>query len=117
LSRLSRSWSWTTGWNSVYNFSPIEAAIVGRLTGSRDEVVFDLARVRVLYSSGIGILVRVHKRVEKQKGKIYLVNVPRTVAQALTSLHLDSVFDIYATDVEFEISHDGAWAGNPASHE
>lgn len=96
---------------SIYDYAAIESSIVQRLAGKADEVVFDLTRVRVLYSSGIGILVRIHKRLDKGGGKIYIVNVARSIMEMLAQLHLDKIFAVHATDVEFEISQDGPWAG------
>jgi anti-anti-sigma factor len=90
---------------SVHDYMAIETAIVERLGGVADEVVFDLTEVRALYSSGLGILARIHRRVDKRGGKIYLVNVSRNIMDMLSSLHLDKVFSIHATDVEFEILH------------
>ena len=96
---------------SVHDYGSVEAAIAGRLGGTADEVVFDLTRVRMLYSSGIGILARIHKRVDKGGGKIYLVNVARNIMEILSALHLDKVFAVHATDVEFEITREGPWGG------
>jgi anti-anti-sigma factor len=69
-------------------------------------IVLDFARTSYLYSSGIGLLVRLRRIVTEQDENVYLVNVADTIRAILTSLNLDKVFPIYATDTEFEISHD-----------
>ena len=59
-----------------------------------------------LYSSGIGLLIRLRKRIFEAKGSICLVNVSQKIRGVLESIHLDKIFTIYATDVEFEISQE-----------
>lgn len=94
---------------TVYNYSEIEANIARQLTDDKDQVVFDLSRTRDLYSSAMGILVRIRKRVGDNGGIVCLVNVSPSINELLKSLHLDKIFPIYTTDVEFEVSRDEVW--------
>jgi anti-anti-sigma factor len=71
--------------------------------------VFDLSRVRSIYSSALGVLIRVRKQVGEAGGVVCLVNVCQTIITLLESLNLNKIFPVYATDVEFEISEDKAW--------
>ena len=91
---------------SVHDYLNVVAAITSRIRRPDEEVVVDLSRVRALYSSGLGILARIHARLAKNGGKIHLVNVSRPIKELLSSVHLDKVFAVHATDVEFEIMHD-----------
>jgi anti-anti-sigma factor len=96
---------------SVYGCLDVEAAIVAQCPAGAFEVVVDCVRVRTLYSSGLGILARMQVRLAKSGGKVYLVNVSKAIKELLSSLHLDKVFALYATDVEFEIMRDTGGPG------
>jgi anti-anti-sigma factor len=69
-------------------------------------VVFDLSLTRELYSTGMGFLIRIQKRFSASNGSMYLVNVSPKIRNILQAVHLDKVFPVYATDVEFEISQE-----------
>lgn len=94
---------------NIGNYSEIETDVMGYLTGRADHLVFDLSRVRLIYSSALGVLIRVRKQVGEAGGIVCLVNVCQSVITLLESLNLDKIFPMYATDVEFEISEDKAW--------
>jgi anti-anti-sigma factor len=94
---------------NIGNYSGIEDVVMRQLTGEADHLVFDLSRVRAIYSSALGVLIRVRKKVGEAGGIVCLVNVCPSIYTLLESLNLNKVFPIYATDVEFEISEDKAW--------
>lgn len=94
---------------NIGNYSEIETEVMSHLTGCTDHLVFDLSRVRSIYSSALGVLIRVRKQVGEAGGIVCLVNVCQSIITLLESLNLDKIFPIYATDVEFEISEDKAW--------
>ena len=94
---------------TVDNYRLIEQKIGARLSGKSDRLVLDFSRTRDVYSSGIGLLVRVHKQVTEAGGGVYLVNVSKKIRETLEGVHLERILPMYATDVEFEISHDEAW--------
>jgi anti-anti-sigma factor len=91
------------------NYREVEEQIVSKIMPESNQVVLDLAQTKYLYSSGIGLLVRLKKRVSEEKGSLSLVNVPRKIRDILETAQLNRVFDIYATDVEFEISCGDKW--------
>jgi anti-anti-sigma factor len=94
---------------NIGNYSEIESVVMQHLTGGADHLVFDLSRVKAIYSSALGVLIRVRKQVGEAGGVVCLVNVCQTIISLLESLNLNKIFPIYATDVEFEISEDKAW--------
>jgi anti-anti-sigma factor len=69
-------------------------------------IVVDLSLTTDLYSSGIGLIIRIRKMALELKGSVCLVNVSQKIKSVLESIHLDKVFLLYATDVEFEISQE-----------
>jgi anti-anti-sigma factor len=94
---------------TVHNYSDVEAAIMRRCAGTGGHVVFDLSRMHTMYSSALGILIRIRKELGEKGGVVCLVNVSRTILKLFGSLNLDKLFPIYLTDVEFEISQDEVW--------
>jgi anti-anti-sigma factor len=107
--RLGYTWVILPGGIATQEYASIEDAILKNLTGKKDRVVVDFSQVRALYSSGLGILIRLQKLIAKGDGVIALVNVAQKIYDLLVSLNLDKIFPLYSTDVEFEISQDELW--------
>ncbi|MBN1306282.1 MAG: STAS domain-containing protein [Chitinispirillaceae bacterium] len=91
---------------TMYDNRAIEQKIGNRLRDRKDHVVLDFSHTRALYSSGLGLMIRIRRFVAERNGTVSLVNVSEPVYNMFTALNLDKVFHIYATDVEFEISQD-----------
>ena len=87
-------------------YQNIEAAITSRLREKGPRVVLDMSKTSNLFSSGLGLMIRIRKQVCENQGYIFLVNVSQKVRKILETVRLDKVFTLYATDVEFEISQD-----------
>lgn len=102
---------WITLPDSIHmdNYRQIETDILSHLTGKGDRVVLDLSATQNLFSSGLGLIIRLRKFVGSGKGYICVVNVSHKIRDLLESVHLEKVIPIYATDVEFEISQDDIW--------
>jgi anti-anti-sigma factor len=94
---------------TVDNYIKVEDAVRPFLTGNQDQLVLDFNGTEHIYSSGIGLLVRLHKMISQAKGSFNLVNVNEKLRGLFSEVRLDMIFKIYATDVEFEISHDEIW--------
>jgi anti-anti-sigma factor len=88
------------------NYVAIEEEMGILLPGSGPKVVLDLAATHNLYSSGLGMLIRLRKRICDAGGVLYLVNVSQKIQDILKAVNLERLFTVYATDVEFEISCD-----------
>jgi len=63
-------------------------------------VVFDLASVRVMNSSGLGMLVGSLATVRKHDGKLILAALPEKVRSLLAITQLTSIFDSQDTVAE-----------------
>lgn len=59
--------------------------------------IFDLARVTIMNSSGLGMLVSSLTTVKKYNGTLRLANVPEKVRSLLEMTHLSAVFETYAS--------------------
>ncbi len=87
----------------------LERKVIGMIGDPVHNIIIDLSPVSVLYSSGIGLLIRLRKIALKAGGTASLVNVCDSVRRLLLSFNFDRVFSIYATDVEFELTQDEVW--------
>ncbi len=87
----------------------IEQQIEAQLSEEHNHIVIDFSDTTALYSSGLGLLIRLRKMAMDMGGSVCLINVCSTVRHLLLVLNLDRVFHIYATEVEFELSEDDIW--------
>jgi anti-anti-sigma factor len=87
-------------------YTAIEQGIQSHLTGAYQRVVLDLSGTANLFSSGLGLLIRIRKSIGQSNGFLCLVNVSKKIRLLLETVHLDKVFTVFATDVEFEISQE-----------
>jgi anti-anti-sigma factor len=94
---------------AAQDYAAVEEKIGENLTGTNNRLVVDFINVHALYSSGLGILIRLQKRIGQAGGVIALVNIARNIEDLLVSLHLDKIFPMYGTDIEFEISQEDLW--------
>ena len=88
------------------NYVKIEEEIVEAVAGPNAGIVLDMAATRNLFSSGLGLLIRLKKHLDEEKCTISLVNVSHRLQDILAAVNLDRLFSVYATDVEFEISQE-----------
>ncbi|HEX6076283.1 MAG TPA: STAS domain-containing protein [Micromonosporaceae bacterium] len=63
----------------------------------RKHLVLDMADLRFLDSTGIGVLVRVHKKATAVGGVLAFAEVPGNVTKILEVTCLDRIFPVYAT--------------------
>lgn len=87
----------------------IESVIEANLIGKEYLVVFDLSETFNVFSSCLGLMIRIRKIVHEQNGVVCLVNVSERIRNLLVTINLDKVFPVYATDTEFEISQSDVW--------
>jgi anti-sigma B factor antagonist len=60
------------------------------------ELVLDMSKVTFLDSSGLGVLVALHKRLRERDGRLVIVATARPVLSVLNLTGLDKVFDVYS---------------------
>ncbi len=61
----------------------------------KKNVIFDLAKVHFMNSSGIGILIGGFKTMRANGGDIKLCNADKRITSLLMVSHLNTVFDTY----------------------
>jgi anti-anti-sigma factor len=83
------------------NYLDIEEEILPTLEKSPQDVVLDFSRTKALFSSGIGLIVRLQKRVRKAGKKLSLVSIEPKIREGLKNVGLGSAFDIYTSEEEF----------------
>ena len=60
-------------------------------------IVLDLGRVAFLDSTGLNVLLAIHRRAELSGGALSLAAVPRPVLKVITVTGLAGTFDMHAT--------------------
>ncbi|MGH3746063.1 MAG: STAS domain-containing protein [Micromonosporaceae bacterium] len=63
----------------------------------RTKIIVDMSDLRFLDSTGLGVLVRVHKKAKAVGGVVAFTSVPGNVVKILEVTCLDRVFPVYAT--------------------
>jgi len=86
------------------NYVSFEEQIDASLGSGLRTIVIDMGCTNNLFSSGLGLLIRLKKKVDALEGELYLVNVSKKLRETLAFVNLDRWFTLYDTDVEFEIS-------------
>ena len=59
------------------------------------KMIIDCSKLSYISSYGIGVLVRVHKKLAKQGGDVKIASPPSLVLQALNMVRLGQYFQIY----------------------
>jgi len=83
------------------NYLQIEERILPELEKSPKDVALDFSHTKALFSSGIGLVVRLNKQIADKKQKIYLVNIERKIKEGLENVGLDMAFPMYPTEEDF----------------
>jgi anti-anti-sigma regulatory factor len=97
----------------------IELEIRAFLSPENNNLVLDLSKTTALYSSGIGLFIRLQRLAKELNSSLSMVNISKKMREIIKNLNLDKVFNVYSTDVEFEISKENVWEkkcsqeGNP----
>jgi anti-anti-sigma factor len=91
---------------TMYDNKDVEQRIAKQLRDRNDHVVLDFSNTRAVYSSGLGLMIRIRRFVTERGGMLSLVNVAQPIHEMFSALKIDKVFTLYATDVEFEISRE-----------
>ena len=63
----------------------------------RTKIIVDMSELRFLDSTGLGVLVRVHKKAKAAGGLVAFTSVPGNVVKILEVTCLDRVFPVYDT--------------------
>jgi anti-anti-sigma factor len=95
---------------SMFNYEKVESEItelIARNPG--DSLVVDLSDTVRLYSSGIGLLIRIRKQLTEKGGALYVVNISDDCLAQLREAHLHNILTLFQTQEEFEISVDEVW--------
>lgn len=95
---------------TMENCLQIERDILTEIERGSKRIVLDCFNTNHIYSSGIALLIRLKKLIGDAKGFLCIVNASSGCRELLETTQLDRIIPIYATDTEFEISHDDVWA-------
>ena len=71
-------------------------------------LIFDLADVTVLDSTGVGVLVMCYARIKKAGGKLHIAGAQGMVEQTLLITNVDRLIDLYPTTAAAASGFSGA---------
>ncbi len=94
---------------SASNTLSVSEEIFSTLDKTDGDVAIDLSETDYLYSTGINLMIKIKKRLSRDKRSVSLVNLSSAIHGELESVHLDKVFPVYTTETEMEISKDLIW--------
>jgi len=85
------------------NYKSIEDSVSSHIKESNlSKVVIDLSQTITLFSSGLGLLMRMHLLAKDNNKKIYIVNASDKMREGLETMNLDKILSIYPTTEAFE---------------
>lgn len=82
------------------NASELGLAMDRAADEGRNHIVLDLGGVEYMSSAGLREMVRVLKRVKRSGGDLRIANPSERVREVLELAGLDTIFEIYPTQVE-----------------
>jgi len=82
------------------NASELGTAMDRAADEGRNHIVLDLGGVEYMSSAGLREMVRVLKRVKRSGGDLRIANPSERVREVLELAGLDTIFEIYSTQVE-----------------
>lgn len=82
------------------NASELGLAMDRAADDGRNHIVLDLGGVEYMSSAGLREMVRVLKRVKRSGGDLRIANPSERVREVLELAGLDTIFEIYPTQVE-----------------
>lgn len=85
------------------NYKIIENSVTQIIKESNlQKVVIDLSKTSSLFSSGLGVIMRVHILAKENNKEIFIVNASERMLEGLEAMNLDKVLTIYSTTDAFE---------------
>lgn len=85
------------------NYRIIEDNVLHKIKESNlQKVVIDLSKTTALFSSGLGVIMRMHLLAKENKKEMFIVNASERMREGLEAMNLDKVLIIYSTTKEFE---------------
>jgi len=83
------------------NYQRIEDAISNELGENQSRIALDFDKTRYLFSSGLGLIIRLKKKVEALEKKFFLINMNKKLREGLQNVGLDKSFTIYESIEQF----------------
>jgi anti-anti-sigma factor len=84
------------------NYHGIEEHIIPELATPGKTIILDFSNTVSLFSSGIGLILRIKKNVSDKNGSLVLVNMSDRLIEGLTNVGLDKILPMYATAEEWQ---------------
>ncbi|MBD3316323.1 MAG: STAS domain-containing protein [Chitinivibrionales bacterium] len=78
--------------------SAIEARLIPLLEEAGGRVAMDFSKTSAIYSSGLGLVLRMKATIDESGGKLHLVNLSERLVEAFENVGLDQVLPVYRTE-------------------
>ena len=78
----------------------IESRFMAEYEGKNLDVLFDLSETTALFSSGVGLILRIYNRVKERGHSLSLVNVDPKTCEALDNMGITRVVEIFPTEAD-----------------
>ncbi len=82
------------------NATKLGDSLSEQIDAGRNQIVLDLSNVEYMSSAGLREIVAALKKVKKNNGDLRLANLSPRVKEVLDLAGLDTIFQIYPTQVE-----------------
>jgi anti-anti-sigma factor len=79
---------------TITQVNDLRAAVTGEIGAGANEVVFDIARTRLLDSSGIGLLIAAGNTMAKKSGIVRVINAAPELVRLFQSMRLVSRLNV-----------------------
>jgi anti-sigma B factor antagonist len=96
-----------TGTLDQSNCNYLLDCVAEEILEGRKKLIVDCGGLEFISSMGLGTLVRINSRMKKLGGDVKLANVHSFVAQAMSAVGLNKMFQIYPTVEEAITAHGG----------
>jgi anti-anti-sigma factor len=83
------------------NYLRIERKITTELDRFPNNLVLDFGKTKALFSSGIGMILRLRTATEEKKLAIYIVNMDTGIKEGLENVGLDKAFRLFTSEEQF----------------
>lgn len=76
------------------NISELKELVAGEIASGNHNIAIEMSNVRVINSSGLGVLISLLSKIAAVKGSLKLLNLSDKLKEIFQITRLDKVFDI-----------------------
>ena len=86
------------------NYHMAESQIIESMTGCKNQnIVLDLSSIDTLFSSGVGLIIRLNRCAQGLKKQLYCVNITEKIREGFRLMGLDKIITFCASEQEYAL--------------